>query len=114
MTGTALGCSRPAGPCPDGARQHGSAPPEGTLQWCAKPDGKKHGRWVEWHPNGKLKTEGTYVDGKMEGRWVSYFDTGVKQLEGDYRGGLKHGLWTQYYEEGQKNREEVHRPAPSR
>ena len=68
---------------------------------------------MEWHPNGKIKTEGSYVNGKMEGRWVSYFETGVKQLEGEYRGGLKQGLWTLYYEEGQKNREEVHSSAGS-
>nr|WP_246357343.1 toxin-antitoxin system YwqK family antitoxin [Pyxidicoccus fallax] len=111
LAATVLGCGRASSsPCPDGARLLGRAPPEGTLQWCAKPDGGKHGRWAEWHPNGKLKTEGQYVDGKMEGRWVSYFEDGVKQLEGEYRGGLKTGLWTLYYEEGPKNREEVHTP----
>lgn len=112
LAGGAAACSRSASPCPDGARLHGRAPPDGTLQWCAKPDGPKHGRWAEWYPNGQLKTEGSYVDGKMEGRWVSYFETGVKQLEGEYRGGTKHGLWTQYYEEGPKNREEVHPGGP--
>ena len=85
----ANGCSRSPPRCPDGARLHGRTPPAGTLEWCAKPDGEKHGRWVEWYPGGKRKSEGQFVDGKMEGRWVSYFDTGEKQLEGGYRGGLK-------------------------
>jgi antitoxin component YwqK of YwqJK toxin-antitoxin module len=107
FAGTNLGCSR-SNPCPEGARLHGRAPPAGTLEWCAKSDGQKHGRWTEWFPGGKIKSEGRFADGEMEGLWVSYFETGVKQLEGTYRGGLKQDLWTLYYEEGQKNRQEIH------
>ncbi|HEX3852116.1 MAG TPA: hypothetical protein VHW01_14190, partial [Polyangiaceae bacterium] len=100
----AVGCAK--NPCPDGARQQGKA---GKLQWCARPDGRKHGPWTEWHPSGKLKSQGQYRDGKMEGRWVTYFEDGARNVEGDYKGGLKDGIWTTYYEDGKtKNRVEEH------
>ena len=108
-----IGCrhreSAAAGPCPDGASLKGDAPPKGTLQWCAREDGVKDGRWTEWHPNGHVKTEGQHVDGKMEGRWVTYFDTGIVKVAGVYHAGLKDGEWLTNYEDGKKNRLDVHR-----
>ena len=73
--------SADSGGCPDGATLQGKAPPEGTVQWCAKPGGVKHGKWIEYHTNGKAKTEGQYADGKMDGHWVTYYDTGKKKEE---------------------------------
>ncbi|HTQ45831.1 MAG TPA: hypothetical protein VMI75_23915, partial [Polyangiaceae bacterium] len=66
LTVSSVGCSRresaaAAGTCPDGASLQGDAPPKGNLQWCARADGVKDGRWTEWHPNGHVKTEGQYA-----------------------------------------------------
>jgi antitoxin component YwqK of YwqJK toxin-antitoxin module len=124
-------CSKaPSGDCPDGAALRGQAPPEGNLQWCAKSNGIKHGKWVEWYPDGTLKTKGQYVNGKMEGTWVTYHqmstttladgDAGplpqspVKKQEGAYEKGVKKGNWTLYYEDAKVNRLEKHSPESNR
>lgn len=109
-----------AGPCPSGAKLLGDEPPNGTLTWCAKEDGSKHGPWTEWYEGGSLKRTGRYTDGKMQGRWVSYHPASApqegeanpptKKEEGDYKAGLKIGVWTTWHEDGAKSRESEHEP----
>ena len=36
-------------------------------------NGKKEGKWTEWHLNGNKKYEMDLVDGKVEGKW-SWWD----------------------------------------
>jgi antitoxin component YwqK of YwqJK toxin-antitoxin module len=106
-----VGCHRGPADCPGGAQLQGKKPPAGQLQWCARPDGVKHGPWREWHANGNTKSAGSYVDGKMEGTWQTFFEDGALKSEGVYRGGFKDGIWTQYYDKGEggtKNRVEEH------
>jgi len=40
------------------------------AQWCARPDGTKHGPWTEWHEDGHPRRIGLYVNGAPEGRWL--------------------------------------------
>lgn len=40
------------------------------AQWCARPDGTRHGPWTEWHEDGHVRRIGLYVDGAPEGRWL--------------------------------------------
>src|SRR6185436_15014524 len=101
-------CKKPAGPSSDG-ELHGQSPPKGTVTWCARADGTKHGTFTEWHANGAVKTKGDYVDGKMEGVWTTFYDGGAKATEGSYRGGRKDGLWRQWDDDGTLQREVTHR-----
>jgi antitoxin component YwqK of YwqJK toxin-antitoxin module len=34
--------------------------------------GKKHGKWVTHHTNGRLMYTGEYIHGKMHGAWTGY------------------------------------------
>jgi antitoxin component YwqK of YwqJK toxin-antitoxin module len=104
------GCTRGSPECP-GTQLMGKRPPAGQLEWCARSDGTKHGRWSEWYPSGTPKSVGSYVDGKMEGTWRSYHEDGSLKSEGAYKGGFKDGTWTIYYSKGdggKKNRVEQH------
>jgi antitoxin component YwqK of YwqJK toxin-antitoxin module len=103
------GCQHGAADCPSGAQLRGKKPPDGQLEWCARPDGVKHGPWREWNANGTPKSAGSYVDGKMEGKWQTFSEDGSLKTEGVYKSGLKDGVWTLYYDKGEggtKNRVE--------
>jgi antitoxin component YwqK of YwqJK toxin-antitoxin module len=102
-------CSRPDGLCGDGVLR-GQGPPSGTLTWCARSDGTKHGAWTEWYSTGTIKTQGQYVDGKMDGLWTTFQTDGNKLDEGQYRAGRKVGTWTTWDDEdGSLQRESEHR-----
>jgi len=44
-------------------------------------DGKKEGRWVTYHDNGQIASEGAYEDGKREGPWTYYNRDGTVNPE---------------------------------
>lgn len=51
--------------------------------------------------NNQLKTEGQYdKDGKRHGIWVQYFPDGKKQSVMEYKHGLKHGYSIVYHANG--------------
>ena len=63
-------------------------------------DGKKHGTWKLYYPNGQLKSEATFHEGLYTGYYCSYHETGAKKFEGWYapirgnsRDGRKEGEW---------------------
>ncbi len=39
-------------------------------------DGKQEGVWKDYHDNGKLWSEGSYVKGEKEGTWKHYYRNG--------------------------------------
>ena len=47
-------------------------------------DGKAHGRWVIYHPNGNLHYTGAFINGERVGKWEWWHNTG------EYRG---HDFW---------------------
>ena len=77
-----------SGPAPLEERWHADACPPGTqvhfqekywsdfatwpAQWCARPDGTKHGSWSEWYPDGHVRVSGQFVDGERVGVWIIY------------------------------------------
>jgi hypothetical protein len=85
--------------CPDGTREV----LEGvSVQYCARPDGTKHGPWLEWHSGiGRKAEEGAYADGKRTGTWTRWNDAGVVLARGDYLAGQKTGPWAFAYDDGQ-------------
>jgi len=44
-------------------------------------DGKKEGRWITYHDNGQIASEGVYEDGKQEGPWTYYNRDGTVSSE---------------------------------
>ena len=62
--------------------QNGNKSSEGDYK-----DGKRHGKWVEWHKNGQKKSEGTYVEGQKEGEWREWSESGRTCGISTYRDG---------------------------
>lgn len=56
----------------------------------------------QWHQNGRLALEGTYLDGSAEGRFVSWFDDGGKSGEGSFKSGKPDGDWVRLYPSGDR------------
>ena len=81
-------------------RYSGRKVQEGRYQ-----EGKKHGRWTEWHSAEQKREEGHYQYGEKHGLWTQWYRNGQKETEGHYKDGKKHGLWTWWHENGKKFRE---------
>ena len=62
----------------------------------------KNGIHIEFHENGKKKSEENFKDGKLDGLYTWWYENGQKEAEGTYKDGKKDGLWTGWYENGQK------------
>ncbi|MDR3615070.1 MAG: hypothetical protein P4L53_16030 [Candidatus Obscuribacterales bacterium] len=60
----------------------------------------RHGLFVEYHLNGKVASEGTYVDGAEHGNWREYYETGNLAAEGRYENGQETGNWKYWNEDG--------------
>ena len=65
-------------------------------------DGKKEGRWIEYHGNGQLEVKGNYKDGLKEGSWVRYHETGALWRQGIYRQGKREGRWFEFNKWGEE------------
>ena len=44
-------------------------------------------KYIEYHPNGNKKEEGTYKDGEKEGLWTVRHENGQKEDEKTYKDG---------------------------
>ena len=75
---------------------------KGKTQGRVK-DGKRYGKWFEYHDNGQLRWKETYRDGKEEGESVWYHDNGQSWRKGTFRNGKAEGLWEFYKENGVKD-----------
>ncbi|MHC4494068.1 MAG: toxin-antitoxin system YwqK family antitoxin, partial [Planctomycetota bacterium] len=98
--------SDPVHPCPNGAVVAGSA---GDEQWCEKrrADGAyvRHGPWIRWSSEDRVRERGTYSDGERNRAWVEYWPNGNVKSETAYVDGTRHGLSTHYFEVGGKSSE---------
>ena len=87
-------------------------------------DGKPHGKWLSFYPNGNLKSienwkngqlvgkfvlyqlngskvfETTYLNGKDNGNYYMYHDNGKVEVEGRFLNGVPKGTWKFYDERG--------------
>jgi antitoxin component YwqK of YwqJK toxin-antitoxin module len=69
--------------------------------------GRMQGPWVEYHPNGQIKSKGEYVNSKRVGPWTFYHPNGKPEQVGKYdKKGKAQGPWKWYYETGNILREE--------
>lgn len=72
--------------------------------------GRQQGMWVEYHPNGQIKSKGEYLNGKRILEWVFYHPNGKIEQKGKYdKKGKAQGPWKWYYESGNLLREENYR-----
>lgn len=65
-----------ADPCPDGGTLKGDPPPKGLAVRCVDEVGLPTGRSTEWHRNGQVMADGTYVDGARHGVWRHWSSAG--------------------------------------
>ena len=62
--------------------------------------GMKTDLWRDFHSNGTLKRERTYVNDQVVGEDRCYYDTGVLAFSVSYNEGRHHGFWFEYYPNG--------------
>jgi hypothetical protein len=65
-------------------------------------NGRKVGRWDEYHKGGWLSFTGTYKDGIRDGLWESYGKNGQLASKGHYKYAIREGFWEFYKEDGTK------------
>ena len=65
-------------------------------------DGKAHGRYQAWHPNGQPSWDGYYVNGKDDGTLLAWYPSGEKIFDIEYDDGKKDGHFLAWYENGMK------------
>lgn len=58
------------------------------------------GRIVEYHENGNISLDASYLDGLAHGIQVKYFDSGTRALEAIFNGGVLEGTKTRWWENG--------------
>lgn len=58
------------------------------------------GEYVDYHPNGQIKTKGILKNNKREGQWAAYYDNGTTQSENKYENGILNGKTATYYPNG--------------
>ena len=63
--------------------------------------GRKHGRWIEWHPD-ERRLEENYKNGILDGSVSLFFKNGQKQWRYNYTMGILNGNYTRWYKTGQK------------
>ena len=90
--------------CPATSSRQGSSPPKGNAVFCRKIGAFgariKHGPYVEWHQNGKMKKRGMFHEGSKVGTWTTWHANGLKALEGRYDQGVAVGVWRKWDEQG--------------
>lgn len=115
----AMGCSSPAGNTVAGSNTITSEIPSGaqiqpfedspgiskiqTVDESGNPtqlgtlkNGVREGNWVNYHPNGMVKSITPYVDGKIEGMQVEISTSGQVEKQIMFHNNLPHGLYKEY------------------
>ncbi len=62
-----------------------------TSAWCQRPEGVKHGEFVDWWENGQKKSAGLYREGRRNGVWTFFRETGEVDSRIEYRDGIPMG-----------------------
>lgn len=58
-----------------------------SAVWCEKPDGQRHGPYLEWWENHQKKSVGLYRDGLRQGLWTFFLMDGQRDSQIEYRNG---------------------------
>lgn len=86
-------CSTTTRPCSDAGDLTGLPSIKGNKQCYQRraKDGRwlDHGQFLQWHPNGTVAIEGTFLDGAKTGVWTFYDEKGKKTAEKFYKDGVE-------------------------
>lgn len=63
-------------------------------------DGKAHGPYIAWHPNGKLSKQGGHKEGFRHGLYKEWYDSGELSYQYSFVDGERHGTFTDWSEDG--------------
>lgn len=55
--------------------------------YCERPNGVRHGPYLEWWPNKYKKTVGQYKEGQRDGTWSFFTQTGALESQVNYQSG---------------------------
>jgi antitoxin component YwqK of YwqJK toxin-antitoxin module len=62
---------------------------------------RKHGKYLSWYPDGKIKTLGKYLRGEPHGFFHEWYQNGKRYSSGKYYYGKKEGIWSYWNADGQ-------------
>jgi antitoxin component YwqK of YwqJK toxin-antitoxin module len=65
-------------------------------------NGKPEGQWLNYHTNGKIKSQGNRIDHELSGEWLFFDSTGIRSLSIEYNDGMKQG-WERTYSANEEN-----------
>lgn len=96
--------------CADGTEQAERLPQlaGGYEQWCALPDGRRHGPFAAWDENGRISIRGQYIEGRESGEWQHWHPTGERRSRHDYVDGKPQGVWRDWHPNGRLEQESHH------
>ncbi|MGE0089866.1 MAG: toxin-antitoxin system YwqK family antitoxin [Bacteroidales bacterium] len=63
-------------------------------------DGTRHGKWTDYYPGKKVKSNGNYKNNLKDGLWTFYYVDGKIQQKGNYTNGKMTGNWKWYHKNG--------------
>ncbi len=67
-------------------------------------NGKKHGRWIEWHPDERRLDE-NYKHGLLDGNISFYYKSGQREWRYTFKNDVLDGIHTKWYINGKKMKE---------
>jgi len=67
-----------------------------------------HGKYTEYHDNGKIRTQGQYKEGNPDGSWSHFHFNGRVYEQGIYRNNIKDSLWQQWDDHGKLTKESLY------
>lgn len=65
-----------------------------------KVNGKRHGQWTSYYPDGKKWSETTFDNGVKSGPTRSFYENGMMRYSGQYKNDEKAGTWNFYNDAG--------------
>jgi antitoxin component YwqK of YwqJK toxin-antitoxin module len=79
----------------------------GTIESEGKfENGRKHGEWIYYHPDGKISGRGSYVHA---GEYREYYPSGKLKTKGTVIDDKREGKWEFFYEDGRREGECVYK-----
>lgn len=77
--------------------------PDGTVQviYYTDSQGRRHGRYQRFRPDGTLEVKARYRAGLLDGRWESYHPSGELEARAEYLRGERHGDYDEYDADGE-------------
>ena len=63
-------------------------------------DSLKHGDWIWFYEDGKIRQKTHYIENKLNGEFLVFFSDGTQHIKGAYKNDLRDGLWEYFNEDG--------------